>query len=60
MIRGKLNAQMQQKQDDEDSRIRRALEESEVKRAKEELLKEAKMKKAFSAIAEHRTKHVSF
>lgn len=57
-IREKLNAQMQQKLDDEDERIRRALEESEARRAKEESGKEMKIKRAYAEIADHRHEQV--
>ncbi|XP_060553680.1 cilia- and flagella- associated protein 210-like [Ruditapes philippinarum] len=53
-IREKLGAQLKQKLDDEDERIREAVQEAEEKRAKEEAEKEAKMKVAIQSQAEHR------
>lgn len=53
-IRDRLGAQMKQKVDDEDSRIRRAVEESEAKRAAEEAEKEAKNLRQLKEMAEHR------
>lgn len=53
-IREKLAAQLKQKLDDEDERIREAVQEAEEKRAKEEAEKEAKMKKVIKEQAEHR------
>jgi hypothetical protein len=49
-----LGAQLKQKLDDEDERIREAVQEAEEKRAKEEAEKEAKMKVAIQSQAEHR------
>ena len=45
---------MLQKLDDEDDRIRKAVEDAETKREKEEREKEAKTKKAFEEMAKHR------
>ena len=45
--------------DDEDDRIARATEENEVKRAKEEAEREAKIRKAHNAMAAHRHQQVS-
>lgn len=53
-IREKLAAQLKQKLDDEDERIREAVREAEEKRAKEEAEKDAKMKKTIAEQAEHR------
>ena len=53
-IREKLTAQMQQKQDDEDERLARAVAEADAKRVREEADKELKMRKAFAEMAEHR------
>lgn len=53
-IRSKLHAQLQQLKDDEDERIRRALEEAEAKRVREEAQKEEKMRKVHEEIARHR------
>ena len=53
-IRGKLHAQMQQLMDDEDDRIKRAVEESEEKRTQDEAQKDAKMNKVHGEIAQHR------
>lgn len=53
-IREKLGAQLKQKLDDEDERIREAVREAEEKRALEEAEKEGKMNKAIKAQAEHR------
>ena len=58
-IRSKLHAQIQQLKDDEDERIRRALEEAEARRVREEALKEEKMRKAHEEIAKHREQVVS-
>lgn len=44
---------------DEDERIRKAVEEAEEKRAKEEAEKEAKMLKGMEESAKHRNKQVS-
>lgn len=57
-IRTKLAAQLKQKVSDEDERIRRAVEEAEEKRGKEEAEKEMKMRKAMMESAEHRNKQV--
>lgn len=53
-IREKLAAQLKQKMDDEDERIREAVQEAEEKRALEEAEKEAKMKAIIQSQAEHR------
>jgi len=53
-IRERLNAQMQQKLDNEDDRIKRAVEESEKKNADEDAKKDTKMRKTLQEIAEHR------
>ncbi|XP_053373557.1 cilia- and flagella- associated protein 210-like [Mercenaria mercenaria] len=53
-IREKLGAQLKQKLDDEDERIREAVQEAEEKRAREEAEKEAKMKTVIQSQAEHR------
>lgn len=57
-IREKLAAQMKQKFDDEDERIRNAVREAEEKRAKEEAEKEAKVRQMINAAAEHRNKQM--
>lgn len=57
-IREKLAAQLKQKLDDEDERIRQAVQEAEEKRAKEEAEKEAKMKHVIKDQAEHRSKQM--
>ena len=57
-IRQKLHGQMQQKIDDEDVRIARATEEGEAKRAKEEALREEKIRKAHNEMAAHRHEQV--
>ena len=56
--REKLHAQMQQKMDDEDERINRAQEETEVKRAKEEQEKEGWTRKMQAEMGEHRYNQV--
>ncbi|ELU10324.1 hypothetical protein CAPTEDRAFT_176680 [Capitella teleta] len=53
-IREKLHAQMEQIKDDEDIRIRKAVEEAEEKMAKEEAEKEARNKRVLNDIAAHR------
>ncbi|KAK3592985.1 hypothetical protein CHS0354_023210 [Potamilus streckersoni] len=57
-IHGKLAAQMKQAVDDEDERIRAAVEEAEAKRAQEEAEKEAKMRKIIQDENEHRSKQI--
>ena len=59
-IREKLHAQMQQKVDGEDSRIKRATEEQSEKQLKEDMEAEKKRKKMFSEMAQHRHRHVSY
>lgn len=58
MIREQLNAQMQQRKDDEDERIRRAVEESEARRRAEDSKKEAWTRKMQDEITKHRTEQV--
>ena len=58
-IRERLAAQLKQKMDDEDERIREAVREAEEKRAKEESEKEGKMKKIIQEQAEHRNLQVA-
>ena len=58
-IRQKLHAQMLQRLDDEDERIRRANEEHEAKRALEEQVKEEWNKKMQKEMLDHRTMQVS-
>ena len=53
-IRERLAAQLKQKMDDEDERIRDAVREAEEKRAKEEAEKDGKMRKVIQEQAEHR------
>ena len=53
-IRSKLHAQNLQKLDDEDDRIRRAVEEAEMKRERDERAKEEKTRRAFEEMAKHR------
>ena len=53
-IREKLHAQNLQKLDDEDDRIRRAVEEAELKRAREDREKEERTRRTFEEIAKHR------
>lgn len=53
-IREKLAAQLKQKLDNEDERIREAVQEAEEKRAREEAEKEEKMKLIIKDQAEHR------
>jgi len=53
-IRGKLHAQMLQRLDDEDERIRRAKEEREAKQAAEEAQKEAWNRKMQAEMVDHR------
>ncbi|XP_013402738.1 coiled-coil domain-containing protein 173-like [Lingula anatina] len=53
-IRDRLAAQMKQKVDDEDQRIRKATEEREAKIAKEDAEKDAKNRRMLSEMAEHR------
>ena len=57
-IREKLNAQMQQKMDDEDERITKALEEKEAKRMKEDIEKETWNAKMQKEMGEHRVTQV--
>ncbi|KAI8793239.1 cilia- and flagella- associated protein 210-like [Biomphalaria glabrata] len=57
-IREKLAAQMKQKVSDEDTRIRRAAEEAEIKRLEEERAKEEKLLKEIKLQAEHRKKQL--
>ena len=59
-IRSKLHAQNLQKLDDEDDRIRRAVEEAEIKREREEREKEGKTRKAFEEMGKHRHEMVGF
>ena len=58
-IREKLAAQLKQKLDDEDERIREAVMEAEEKRAREEAEKEGKMKHVIASQAAHRNLQVS-
>ena len=58
-IREKLNAQMQQKMDDEDERIIRAQEEAEAKRVKEDAEKEQWNAKMQREMGDHRTNQVN-
>ena len=58
-IRDKLNAQMQQRKDDEDDRIRKAVEESEARQRAEDERKAAITKKMQESITKHRTEVVS-
>lgn len=53
-----MAAQLKQKMDDEDERIREAVREAEEKRTKEESEKEQKMKKIIQEQAEHRNMQV--
>lgn len=53
-IREKLHAQNLQKLDDEDDRIRRAVEEAELKRAREDREKEERTRRTFEETAKHR------
>ena len=53
-IREKLAAQLKQKMDDEDERIKDAVREAEEKREREEAEKDGKMKKIIQSQAEHR------
>ena len=54
-IREKLAAQMKTRVDDEDDRIRKAVEEAEEKRAKDDAEREAKARKMIQEANEHRT-----
>ena len=53
-IRERLAAQLKQKMDDEDERIREAVREAEEKRTTEEAQKENKTRKLIQEQAEHR------
>ena len=53
-IRERLAAQLKQKMDDEDERIREAVREAEEKRTNEEAQKENKTRKLIQEQAEHR------
>lgn len=57
-IREKLATQMKQMVDDEDDRIKRAVEEREAMKAQEEEEKEAKRQKMINSIKEHRREQV--
>ncbi|XP_074659514.1 cilia- and flagella- associated protein 210-like [Tubulanus polymorphus] len=57
-IRDKLAAQMKQKHDDEDERIRQAVEEGEAKRAAEDALKDAKTKVILEEMSKHRVEQM--
>ncbi len=58
-IRSKLGAQKMAQLDDEDERIRRAVEEAEAKHAQDEQERAAKTKKAFEEMEQHRLFMVS-
>lgn len=53
-IRTKLAAQMKMKVDDEDSRIKKAVEEAEAKRAQEDAEREEKARRMIQEASEHR------
>ena len=57
-IREKLHAQMQQKIDDEDDRIGRALEEAEERHQREESKKAEWSKKMYKEMAQNRAEQV--
>lgn len=57
-IREKLATQMKQMVDDEDDRIKRAVEEKEAMKAQEEEEKEVKRQKMINSIKEHRKEQV--
>ena len=58
-IRQKLFTQQEQQVNDEDDRLRRAIEEKEARKAKEDQEKAARNKKTLEEIAEHRYQSVS-
>lgn len=53
-IRAKLASQMKMKFDDEDGRIKKAVEEAEERRAREDAEKEAKARKMIEEAEAHR------
>ena len=59
-IREKLAAQMKTRVDDEDDRIRKAVEEAEEKRAKDDAEREEKARKMIKESNEHRMAMVSY
>ena len=58
-IREKLAAQMKARVDDEDSRIRRAVEEAEAKQAKDDAEREERARRMIQEASEHRVAMVS-
>ena len=57
-IREKLAAQMKEKMDDEDTRIRQAVEEEENKKAEEDAARQKKVSQGIKAQQEHRLQQV--